>query len=492
MSLADEVLPRLKSLRVEGYEQRREVRGTVQDTLKYEGTHLSQDQRDQFEQFLQELEGGNYRDRLRRWVGKWTNADWLRADDDDPERPYREIAKLANEAFESDHLLREELDWLASPEAENVWTFGYTLGRRDAEHVWLGDLVQHARKGLGLVLLASYLRGRADAGESAWREKSLDEWAEHEPDLAQAVYEATWRGEPSDRGADRLARLVGLERIEPMQLGILTWGEWVLSLSAAPAQRTIAALAQDRSDHAVEQALGMVRRRVDHFPRERDGLSDLAWDLLSRLEALASRRDLVVYHWSEVAGIYLEDDPLRLAELIVTAICDHGAILSPPDRRLNALAAATRAAPKEVWQLVASTILDRAPGAYRLEMTLRGWYAGVLDTEMLLDWARDNAPRGPGVVAALAPVGERDIGTLSRGLLIHFGSEDAVKSLLARNYLTGSFAGPASGWLQTKLDQAQSWTQDQDENIRRWASELVSYLQKDIEETRLREEELDL
>jgi hypothetical protein len=492
MSLADQVLRRLKSLQVEGYEQRRDVRGTVQDTLKYEGTHLSQDQRDQFEEFLQELEGGTYRDRLRRWVGKWTNADWLRADDDDPERPYREITRLADEAFDSTDLLHEELGWLASAEAENVWFFGYRLGERDTDHIWLGDLVERARKGFALVLLASYLRGRADSGESEWREDLLDDWAEHEPDLAQAVYEATWRGEPSDRGADRLARLVGLGRIEPMELGILAWGEWILSLSATAAKRTIQALAQDRSDHAAEEALGMVRRRVDHFPGERAGLSDLAWDLLSRPEALASRRDLVVYHWSEVAGIYLEDDPLRLAGLIVTAICDHGAIISPPDRRLNALAAATRAAPGRVWNLVASAILAGAPGAYRLEMTLRGWYAGVLDTNVLLDWARDNAPKGPGLVAALAPIGDRDRGELSRSLLIHFGSDDAVKSLLARNYLTGSFSGPASGWLQGKLDQAQSWTQDQDENVRRWAAELVSYLQKDIEDTRLGEEELDL
>ena len=489
--LADQVLRRLKSLSVEGYQERREVRGTVQDTLKYEGTRLSQDQRSQFEEFLQELEGVTHTERLRRWVGKWTNADWLRADDDDPEMPHRELAKLADEAFDSPDLLRQELDWLASPEAENVWAFGYTLGQRDAEHVWLEDLVEYARGGSALVLLASYLRGRGDAGESAWREDLLDEWAKQEPVLAQAVCEATWRGQPGDRGADRLTGLVDLGLIEPMELGILAWGEWFLSLSGRVAQRTIEALARDRSDHATEQALGMVRRRVDHFPEERLGLSGVAWDLLSRPEALASGRDLVAYHWSEVAGIYLDDDPLRLAQLIVAAVCEHGATYVQPDRRLAALTAATRTVPEQVWNLVASMILNGAPGAFRLEMTLRGWYAGLLDTNMLLDWASKNAPRGPGLVAALAPVGNGDLGELSRSLLVQFGKDDAVRSMLVRNFLTGSFVGPASAWLQSKLDQATSWTQDENEHVRRWASELVAYLQKDIEQEKLREDEFD-
>jgi hypothetical protein len=490
--LADQVLQRLKSLDVKGYQERREVRGTVQDALKYEETRLSEDQRAQFEEFLQGLEGRTYTDRLRRWVGKWTNSDWLRADDEDPERPHWEIAKLADEAFDSPGLLAQELEWLASPEAENVWFFGYRLGERDTDHVWLGDLVQRARNGLALVLLASYLRGRADSGESDWREDLLDEWAEHEPDLAQAVYEATWRGQPSDRGASRLARLVDLGRIEPMQLGILAWGEWILSLSGRVAHRTIEALAQDRSDHAVEQALGMVRRRVDHFPEERLGLSDLAWELLSRPEALESGRDLVAYHWSEVAGIYLYDDPLRLTGLIVSAICEHGAIYIQPHKVLKALAAATRAAPEQVWNLVASVILGGGPGAFRLELTLRGWYAGLLDINMLLDWASDNAPKGPGLVAALAPVGDGDLGELSRSLLVRFGDDDIVKSRLARNYLTGSFVGPPSAWAQSKLDQAELWTQDENEHVRRWASEMVAHLHKRIEKERLLEEELDL
>jgi len=490
--LADEVLPRLKSLRMESYQERREVRGTVQDTLKYEGSRLSQDRRTRFEALLRELEGESYTDRLRRWVGKWTTADWLRADDEDPERPHREIAKLAVEGFESPSVLREELDWLASAEAQNVWAFGYTLGQQDAEHDWLAHLVEYARHGSGLVLLAGYLRGRGDCGESPWREDLLDEWAEQEPGLAQAVYEATWRGEPSDRGADRLTRLVHLGRIEPMQLGILAWGQWMLPLSAGSALRAIEALAMDPSDHATEQALGMLRRRVDHFPQEKPGLSEVAWQLLSRPQALASGRDLVAYHWSEVAGIYLNDDPVRLTELIVSAICEHGAIYLQRDRRLNALTAATRAAPNEVWDLVAHVILSGAPGAFQLEMTLRGWYAGFLDTNILLEWATDNLPKGPGLLAALAPVGDGQLGELGRSLLVRFGEDEAVQSLLARNFLTGSFSGPTSAWLQSKLVQAETWAQDEDVHVRRWASELAAYLRKDIEQERLREDELGL
>ena len=53
--------------------------------------------------------------------------------------------------------------------------------------------------------------------------------------------------------------------------------------------------------------------------------------------------------------------------------------------------------------------------------------AHALETNMLLGWASENAPRGPGLVAALAPIGDGDLGELGRSLLVEFGEDDAVR-----------------------------------------------------------------
>lgn len=488
MGLAAEALARLESLTAETHEEKREIREALEDILQFDRVRLTQEQQDYVENMCQNLVGTSYGDRLRRWAGKWTHADWIRPEDEKA-RPQEEMAALAAEGLGSPGLLEGEFDWLASPEAENVWFFAHGLGERDSEHEWLTRLLEYARQGQGLVLLAGYLAGRAQAGADQWREDILDEWADKEPSLAQAVYEATWRGKPSDRGAERLVRLVEPGGIQASQLAILAWGEWILSLSAATSLTVIVTLAEDESDHATEQALGMVRRRVYHHPEEKELISRLAWELLSRPVALASNRDMLSYHWAEVAAIYLNENPVRLARLVISGIRDHRGVYLQSDRRVKALASATKAAPQDVWGEISKALLSRSPDSYRVEMTLRGWYANLLDTELLVHWARDNRPDGPAIVARMCPVGDTPLSEPARSLLIEFGDDEHVESRLAASFLSGSFSGPMSDWYQNKLDQAKVWMQDDNANVRRWARHLVTDLERDIDRTRLQEEE---
>ena len=64
-------------------------------------------------------------------------------------------------------------------------------------------LVALAHSGGNPGLLSAYLRGRASTGEPDWVEWLLDDWGDNDPDMASAVFDATWRLGGSDAGAAR-------------------------------------------------------------------------------------------------------------------------------------------------------------------------------------------------------------------------------------------------------------------------------------------------
>lgn len=122
-------------------------------------------------------------------------------------------------------------------------------------------------------------------------------------------------------------------------------------------------------------------------------------------------------------------------------------------------------------------------------MYLRGWYAELFDPELLLTWAADNMPRGPRIIAELTPVENGPLLSLARELLIRFGEDKEIGSALYGNFVSGSFWGQESNWLEEKRQVANQWTQDTDEAVRLWAQQVVDSLAARITQARIEEEE---
>jgi hypothetical protein len=150
---------------------------------------------------------------------------------------------------------------------------------------------------------------------------------------------------------------------------------------------------------------------------------------------------------------------------------------------------AARLNPKESWDLV-GTALSRMDGAaHRLLLALDESYGELISTDVLIAWAQQHLPRGPGVVAQLVAIKSTRLPERARTLLRTFGGDRYVYSAIARQLSSGSWTGPFSGRLKYELQIAEGWAQDPDPTVRTFARRLVKGLQQRLEQQYVREEE---
>ncbi|MBT9165139.1 MAG: hypothetical protein DDT23_01154 [candidate division WS2 bacterium] len=385
-------------------------------------------------------------------------------------------------------MLVPELDWLTSREAENIWPFAHRLGVLDEEHKWLEELVKRARKEKGLLFLAGYLLGRAETGEQEWRDKLLDEWTQNEEDLSKAVLEATWRGDPSDSGAKRLAILVDKGWLEPQALSILMWGKWILGLGIRAFSELAERLMRDEGDLTTEAAMAILVQRLEVFPNEKDHLSNLSWSLIERENAIFGST-MGTYYWKEIACNYLQDDPVRISKIILTGFEKIESVILSDSECMEILREATKIDPEPVWNEVSGVLLRKDNTSLRLKLALDKWYVTLIDLNFLLNWARKNEPWGPKILASLSPLGGEPLDELPRELLIRYGDDKVVPYELMDNFQSGTFSGPMSSWLRGKIDVAKKWIDDEEPAVSKWAKELLESLKKQHEKIGLQEEE---
>ncbi len=197
---------------------------------------LTNDEKTELKTIIGRAFGATYFDHLRRWVGKRIHSDF---DLNSPGDPYKEAdqreIELAEEGY-SKGLSNGEIEWLVSPEAENVWIFGRRLGELDAARTYLDVIVALSPANLNCMLLSSYLvglenRDGRDAGDAI-----LDKLAETAPTLA---FVATWRGTATAASGRRIFQLMRFGHVEPYFYLALMYGGWVASLPVRTGQEIV-------------------------------------------------------------------------------------------------------------------------------------------------------------------------------------------------------------------------------------------------------------
>jgi hypothetical protein len=487
LGLAGEAITRVERLNTGSEEKRRDVRRALQDLLRFESKVLTAALQDKVKRLLESLEEVIFRERVRRWCGRLSSADMPLREKE--ERVLEERAgSLAQEAYDNPALLREELEWLVSSDAEHVWPFAKKLGELDLEAYWFETLVILARSGKGILFFVGYLKGRAEAGSSEWVEGLLDKWCESDENLGVVVFEYMWRAGASEDRVRKILHLVDSGKLPPGYLGRLVWGDWTKNLPAASLKDIIKRLMLDQGPGATEAALALIDRRMETRKEETQYLSEEAWELVARSCPLL-KGPMIGFHWQRVAERILDQDAVGMAKLVIEFLKQTDEMFLKGDPPLAILKLATENSPNEVWDDVGKVLLEEGARAVRLRVMLERWYGECLDAEYLIGWAEKHRPRGPYIAALMASVGGVPLRPLARGLLTRFPGQDDVGNVLAGNYFSGSFSGSYSSWLEGKLTQAREWARDEHPAVRKWAAKLVGGLEKDIRAARLREEE---
>ena len=148
--------------------------------------------------------------------------------------------------------------------------------------------------------------------------------------------------------------------------------------------------------------------------------------------------------------------------------------------------------PVEAWQEIGRFLLRGDSAAYGLQMALRGGKAAYAGIDTLLAWAKQNEPHARYRLADLAGSETVPLTELGRALLAAYPNDEQIASILASAFLSGSWSGSETAWLQSKLGRAKELLNDPMSIVRKWAHKLVRQLKDALQSTAQWEEEFEL
>lgn len=443
---------------------------------------LSQEFRERLEQIRENAFGKTYFDRLRRWVGRRPHSDYDLEGHTGFELADKKVLELSEEGFKNG-LTQNEVAWLSSPEAENVWLFGNRLGVLDTEERYLNIIVNEASEDVNCMFLASYLNGRGVSSGQQHRENLLDMVAIKKPISA---FGGTWRAEPTLKGAERIIRLIVEKKIPGSILGFLQYGGWVEKLPQEYASIIVGLMLEVQPPVNSEAILGIIDHAVRAAAMPIEQFREAAWKALET--ALTSRSPNFDWHWGRVADLVATEDPARFARIFVKFFESDDTWLHT-DSAQDILRKVTDVDPNAVWSIIAPQLLRDDTTGIRLRIKLQHWFGESIPPDILLSWAKKRGRAGFLMAASLLRGKTSKLSDSVRILIREAPDPKELLAQLAADLGSGAFTGPISGHMERQLETLRAWAEDPEPRIRSWAQAALSSAEKAINRQKLFEEE---
>lgn len=438
--------------------------------------------REQINQVRESLFGESYFGRLRRWVGKRINSDFDSQGASGFGAADKRAEELAEEGFR-DGIGETEIIWLASPEAENVWIFGYRLGELDRSGRFFDQIARSTPNNINSLFLASYVKGRAATVGRETRETMLDRVAEEKP---EAAFGATWRNDPTPAGVDRIIRVVSSGRVDASTLRVLMYGKWVEQLAPDYIIMMVDLMLSHGRDANLESVLGVIDQSVRGGAISISQLGDLIWQALET--KAKSRSPNFDWRWGRVAELVASLDPGRLAHVFVSLFEADDSWLHTEDAQ-EVLQAATRNDPAKVWEVIGPALLKEDLTALRLRLKLDNWFGDVMPPELLIKWAQEHGRRAFLIAASLLNPKADSLSRSVRLLIRSAPNPEEIMSVLSANLRSGGSWGAISSRMEQDAATLEKWSKDEEPKIRVWAQTELARAKKEIQRQRMVEEE---
>lgn len=515
-ALAVMVIDTVNELAKAPYVDKKKILEGVIQILRYEGKELPSDIRRRWEQLRDELIGSGFSSRMKRYVALDLFEDKFDEQGNQVDQTQPRIEELAQQAIENVELLREELTWLVTAEAQNGYRFGYALGSRDRDFSLLPMLVEAQRNASGNVgasFLGGYLRALFERDQARW-ENQLDALVE-DKELDVWIPELTWRSGMSDRAALRVLELAEKGVVSVDRLRVFGLGSVMRNLSEEVFGKWIVFLLASSNPYAVPIALELyhfyyVYKDAAHKLPEELTQQLLTHQSLFQKSETGGRNVMDEYHWVEIATAYIRLYPeksLIIAEKMLDHFGEDGTIVDGFHSRTHAvLNEITLRYPLEVWKQVAKYLgppIDTR--AFNITSWLRGGdffepeSQGILSSiplERIWEWVAEDIAKRAWYLASFVPrILFREEGKvcLAREVLVRYGGRQDVQRNLMANFSTEGWTGPGSLHLENKklrlLEFAKNETND---NVRRWVNDYILQLDRSILREKIEEEREEL
>ncbi len=506
--VADIVIETIRDLAHDTEVDRRDLIRRTVAILHYEGRRMEAETRGKWERLAEELFGDDFSSRMERYVATELLEDQFDEEGQQVDQAQPHIEELASLALETPLLLSAELKWLVTKRANAGHRFGYELGKRDLDKVFLEPILDAqtaAEDDADLSFIGSYFRALSEREPDEW-ESLLDSLAQS-PSRAGWVVELTWRsGSVSERASRRVLELTQAGVTDPSTLRMFRYGAAVRSLTPEDFSHWVDVLLDVDDLGAVSTALDLLVMYGGYNDSEEPARRIVCHPSWFR-PAVASRRPSHdAFWWADVAEALCKHHPevaLELAQLMLEHAGEMGTIVEwLDDEAGRVLDIALRQKPWEVWQLASSLLgppIDER--AFVIGLWLKGsemFGAGgshilqEVPQDLIWMWVEECPDSRPIRLAEFVPKvmgGPHDDPGLARELLLRYGHEPSVRSTLRANFSTEGWTGPLSQHLLEK----RSWlldlrSRETDEKVLTWIDEYVAEIDRGVEYARQEEE----
>ena len=458
------------------------------------------------------LEGDDFTSRLKRYIAHNSPDDWW-GEDEDVKKSEAKVAKLVQEVINTPSLLKEN-DWLFTDEAQNGYRFGRGIGDIDVSNSFVNELLrlqqasdkQYANKST-FVFVAGYLMSLYQRDKSEWQ-KMLDRIYGNK-NLIRWYADACWRSHLDDYNADRILECLKNGTIDSAQINMFRYGAVIDNLSPAAFHRWVEYLLSIDTLESVAITIDLYAAYYIH--RGKNDL--LPVDLTQRLitsSALKKKDDNVArridYDWSMIAERFIAQNPDQtsdLFEFLLSNFDKEKTIFgSYGDYVKGVMNKIVIINPTQAWKKVAK-YLEKEDRSWRLEMSWLGGGASFDDDnsaialfpkDVVLAWV-DKKPEEKRVnkIAYMMPHDydhEKGEDSWYATILDRYGNDRSVVNSVMANFGTEGFSGPSSLHYANKVEKVKRFGElhKDSPNIQAWVNKIVSQLNAQVQQARLKEE----
>ena len=508
------VIDTIRALMEKEFVNEKQITAKIVEFFHYEGEKLSPETRQRWEQLRDELVRPDFHSLMQRYVGLDLLEDKFDEDRNHVDQAQPWIEKLAQQAVDTPSLLQPELGWLVTMEAQRGYHFGHELGKRDDGFCLLPILLaaqRNASENASVYFLSGYFCAIFDRNQPLW-EKQLDALVD-DTTLNIAIPELTHRSGLTDRAALRLLNLATNGIIGVSHFGIFVYGRTIDSLSDEVFTAWIEFLLSATEKSAVLLALHLYHRYYISRKPEPTLPRKLTFRLLvhpSLFEESDPHRSntMTDYYWAEIGIAFLHCCPeksLELVEPMLSHFGQDGAIFDIYSQTCSVLDQITKWYPVEVWEQVSRILEDQTDfsRAASLEQWLKeGDSSGreertgaltLIPREKIWEWVdEDIESRAWYLAGRLVPKtlsAEEWKTSLMREILVRYGTQNDVRSILMEIYSGEGWHGPTSLHFDQKKEKLLCIKADEDnEDVKRWIDEFVNGLKDAIEHEKMEEE----
>lgn len=480
------------------------------DILHYDSKEISANSCKRLEQFKNNLIGSDFSSLMKRYVGMQLMEDRFDEEGNIADQVTPKIEELAQKIVENNELIILELEWLTTEKAENGYTFGYEIGKKDKGFSLLPIFISAQRKtkeNESVFFLGGYFRALFERNTQKWEEQ-LDVLAKDRK-LNKWIPKITWRSGFTNKAALRILDLAEKGIIKYNDFQIFSSGGVIQKISKSIFNKWINFLLSVNKKKSILIALDLyyfyyIINKTDIILPKILTYKLLLHNCLFEKEEVQFRN--ITHEWSGICQKYLELFPeksIEFAKIIFKYFREKGTIFA--DFRSPVLSVLEKIIiefPSESWEIV-SKYLESSK--YTKIIYLREWLRGGLflkkekkgaislfPTEIIWNWINGDVSNRAKQIARLVPnrlFRKKGELCLVRELLMYYGDRKDVRRALIANFYSEGWSGKGSLHYQNRKQEVLNYKQEEENtNVRNWIDEYVVGLDEAIEREKLEEE----